>query len=189
MNNDLSLEIFDFLEEVDDMADDLIDRVEAEPIKLDANRYVTGFKRSDFSYTDIEFHIKEIRTIKLKTLDKSITDDDGVYMMEPDGEMWMSAYLLHEKVTRKLLETFKENFSKMQSFHLMELNYREKGTGKIHGETILYKNKRVAYKEAFKLKKQFDEVRVKFKEYNNVNGAFKQTHEPTDFEIAVAAAE
>jgi hypothetical protein len=53
MNTDLSMEVFDFLEEIDDMVDDFVDKIEVDPIRLTANTYITGIRRSSFSYTDM----------------------------------------------------------------------------------------------------------------------------------------
>ena len=191
MVRDLTYEIVEFMENADDIVSDCVDRMEFEPVALTANLYVTGIKRDIFSYTDVEFHVKQIRTIKLPNLDKSITDDDGLYMMEPDGEMWLRVDILSEDIVKRTFEKIKDNFSKLKSFHLMTISYNEKGRAVRRTETILYKNKRVACKEALKYKKMYENVIVKFEHYaeDKINGGFDTVHEPTDYEIAVAAAE
>lgn len=197
MHKLLSYDISDFLEEIDDAIGDYVDRVELEPIRLNNNTYITGFRRNSFTYTDIEAHVKEIRKLKLHTLNASITDEDGFYMMEPDGEMWMHVDMLSEKVIRNAFEEFKSNFEKLTTFHVMNVKYKEKGSKAIRIETLLFKNKRVACKQGLLLKKKYDEVTFKFTEYVKVNDEWiekdssveQPKHEPSDLEVAMAAAE
>lgn len=195
MNTDLSMEVFEFLEEIDDMVEDFVDKIEVDPIRLTANTYITGIRRSSFSYIDMEFHVKEVRTIKLPDINKKITDDGGLYMLEPDGEMWMHVELFAEGIIKGVLNKLRENFKTMKTFHVVELRYKDKNGIKSFYQTVLYQNKKVACKEILKLKKKYDDVKWKFQEYNAVENdnddelSFKPIHEPTDYEIAVAAAE
>lgn len=189
MIKDITYDIIDFLEDIDDITNDIVDKMEVEPVRLSSNIYVTGIKRAIDSYTDVELHLKQIRTIKLTSNNKSITDDDGLWMMEPDGEMWVNTQLLDEKVVESAFNKIKDNFNKMKSFFLMRVTYREKGSAINHVETLLYKNKKVACKEAIRMKKKYEEVHVKFETFSGANGEYNTVHEPTDFEIAAAAAE
>ena len=184
------MEVFEFLEEIDDMVNDFVDKIEVDPIRLTANTYITGIRRTAFSYTDMEFHVKEVRTVKLPSMDKKITDDGGLYMLEPDGEVWMHVELFAEGIIKGVLNKLRENFKTMKTFHTVELRYKDKNGIKSYYQTVLYQNKKVACKEILKLKRKYDDVKWKFQEYNATDDdTFKPIHEPTDYEIAVAAAE
>lgn len=197
MHKLLSYDISDFLEEIDDAIGDYIDKVELEPIRLGNNMYLTGFRRTAFVYNNIEAHIKEIRTVKLSTLSAALTDEDGFYMMEPDGEVWMHVDMLSDKLIRDAFEQFKTNFEKLTSLHVMNVRYKEKGSKTTHIETLVFKNKRVACKQGLLFKRKCDEVTIRFTEYVKVNDEWieknnaveQPKHEPSDLEVAMAAAE
>lgn len=197
MHKLLSYDISDFLEEIDDAIGDYIDKVELEPIKLGNNMYLTGFRRTAFVYTNIEAHIKEIRTVKLNTLSAALTDEDGFYMMEPDGEVWMHVDMFSDRLIRNAFEQFKTNFEKLTSLHVMNVRYKEKGSKATHIETLVFKNKRVACKQGLLFKRKYDEVTIRFTEYVKVNDEWiekdssveQPKHEPSDLEVAMAAAE
>ena len=196
MHKLISYDISDFLEEIDDAVGDYVDRVELEPIRLNNNIYITGFRRTAFTYTNIEAHMKEIRTIKLNSLNTYLVDEDGLYMMEPDGEMWIHVDMLASGLVKGAFEQFKESFQKLTSLHVMTIRYKEKGNKTTHYETLVFKNKRVACKQGLAFKKKYDEVTIKFTEYVKVgdeweekNGSTEYQREPSDLEIAMAAAE
>ena len=196
MHKLLSYDISDFLDEIDDAIGDYIDKVELKPIRLNNNIYITGFRRTAFTYTNIEAHVKEIRSIKLNTLNSNITDEDGLYMMEPDGEVWIHVDMLANELVKGAFEEFKKCFEELTSLHVMTVRFKEKVSKTTHYETYVFKNKRVACKEGLKLKKKYDEVSIKFTEYVKVNNEWiekddstEYQHEPSDLEIAMAAAE
>lgn len=196
MHKLLSNEISDFLDEIDNAIGDYTDKVELKPIRLSNNIYITGFRRNSFTYVNVEAHVKEIRTVKLNSLNTYLADDDGLYMMEPDGEVWIHVDMLANGLVKGAFEEFKKCFEELTSLHVMTVRFKEKVTKTTHYETYVFKNKRVACKEGLKLKKKYDEVSIRFTEYIKANNEWiekddstEYQHEPSDLEIAMAAAE
>ena len=185
-NTNTVLEIVSFFEDIEDVVNEMVDRIEIEPIPLSSTLYITGFKHSEFSYTSMEAHVKQIRKLKLNNLQTSATSDGGYYLMEPDGEVWMDCALLADGIVKGAFNSFKEKFGKLNSFHVMKVSFREKGSAVKQERVIIYESKRVACKEALQMKKIYDDVHPKFSIIQNEEG---KEHEPTDFEIAIAAAE
>ena len=184
MDINITHRIMGFFNNVADMTSDYVDRIELEPIQLFNNLYVTGIKRN-FTYGySIEIHIKEIRRIQIKT-DAAAPNDDGWYFMEPDNEMWIPCHLLDEETISKTFDKFVKNFGEVKEFHVVDVAYKEKGKERHHSETIYYQNKKTAYKDAIKFRKEHEQCSSKFHVFSNtcVNGE----HKPTDFEILTAA--
>ena len=178
-------QIMTFFNNASDLTSDYVDRVELNPIRLYGNIYITGFKRG-FTYgSTIEAHIKEIRRIQVKT-DVVIGDDDGYYFMEPDSEMWLPCTMLSDELLKIAFKQFEESFNKVKEFHVLDVQYKEKGVEKHHSETIYYQNKRTGYKDAIKFRKDFEQCVTKFHIFSNMEG---KKEKPSDFEILTAAVE
>lgn len=184
MDMNLLVDIIDFLEGIDDSINDFADRIEIEPIRLSSDTYLTGFKRLPFAYNVLEAHVKEINTIKT-----NIDGDIRYILAEPSGEVWFNCNMFADSTLKHAFNEVKETFKKCDTFHLMTVDYMEKGSSIKKSINILYQNKRAACKEALQLKKIYDNVKVKFQVYKiNVDGEWEEAdREPTDFEIATAA--
>ena len=191
METNITYKIITFFENIDDMLNNYVDRVELTPVQITNTTYITGFRRSQNNYTSLDVHIKEIRKVKLNDLHTSITDEGGWYMMEPDGEIWINSSMLQDNVLKIALEKFIKIFGDLKSFHLMLSKWKDEGDDYSHVEVSLFENKRVACKEALQMRKKHKNVTTKFEMYNN-NGeliAFNQEtqeHEPSDFELVTA---
>jgi hypothetical protein len=184
--------IMTFFDNIDDMLNNFVDRVELTPVQITSTLYITGFRRSQSNFTSIDVHLKEIRKVKLENTHTAITDDGGWYMMEPDGEMWVNSSVLSEQILKLGLDKFITTFGNLNSFHLMLTKWRDDGDTLSHVEVALFENKRVACKEALAIRKIHKNVTTKFEMYNK-EGELMETptmeHEPTDFELITAKAE
>jgi len=184
--------IMTFFDNIDDMLNDFIDKIELTPVQIANNLYVTGLRRSSTSNTAIDLHIKQIRKIKLDNINAKITDDGGWYMMEPDNEIWLTTALFSENVLEKVLAEFIKTMGKLNSFHIMTTRWKDEKDNFTHVETSLYENKRVACKEALAMRKIHKNVSNKFEAYNSqgelIKGSTVETtqHEPSDFELVTA---
>ena len=186
----VAYKIMSFFDNIDDMLNNFIDRMELTPVQVATNLYVTGFRRSQTNYTSIDVHLKQIRKVKLDNIHASITDEGGWYMMEPDEEMWVNSSILSEDVLKMALEKFITTFGNLQSFHLMLTKWKDEGETYHHIEVSLFENKRVACKEALKLRKKHQNVSTKFEMYNKEGELIdKPANEPTDFELVTAKVE
>ena len=186
----LIYKIVNLLDTVDDITNDYIDKIEIEPTYFGGNLYISGFERSPLNYTDVKAHIKQIRKINLKSLNSTITMNGGELMMEPDGEVMMDCNLLDEDMLEMTFDKFKENFEKLNSFHIMHVTYREKDGDNKKSKTYMYESKKVACKEALAMRKIYKDVSVKFTTFqaDTEKGGFNLIQrEKTDFEIATAA--
>ena len=187
MNIDITHQILSFFNNVADLTNDYVDRIELEPIKLYVNFYITGLKRNFYYATSIEAHVKELRKLQLKTNTTATTNnEDGYYFMEADNDLWMPIAMLSEKLTQNTLNEFMENFDKVNEFHVLDVKYKIKGDNNTHMETILYQNKRTACKDAIKFRKENEQCSTKFHTFINENC---KEHKLTDFEILTAAIE
>lgn len=185
-------EIMRFFDNIDDMINNFIDRMELTPVQIGQNLYITGFRRSSNNYASVEAHLKQIRKIQLENINAKITDEGGWYMMEPDGEMWVDCNIISNDLLKKALDAFITNFSKLQSFHLMLSKWKDEGENLSHVEVSLFENKRVACKEALAMRKIHRNVTNKFEMYNNQGDLIEgimEAHEPTDFELITCKVE
>ena len=181
--------IINFLENIDDMLNNYVDRIELTPIQITSTLYLTGFRRNSINYTSVDVHLKEIRKVKLDNLHTSITDEGGWYMMEPDGEIWVNASVIAEQPLKIALEKFTTTFGNLNTFHLMLTKWRDDGDNFSHVEVALFENKRVACKEALAIRKIHKNVTTKFEMYNKEGELIENEHEPTDFELVTAKVE
>lgn len=182
--------IMTFFDNIDDMLNNFIDKMELTPVQVTNNLYITGFQRSQTNYTSVDVHIKQIKKVKLDNIHASITDEGGWYMMEPDAEMWVNASVLRENLLQTALDEFIETFGNLNSFHLMLTKWKDDGDSFPHVQVALFENKRVACKEALAMRKKHKNVTTKFEMYNK-NGELIEnntitTKEPTDFELVTA---
>ncbi len=195
MNNTINVnyQILNFLENIDDLINNYVDKVELTPVQITKDIYATGIKRSQTSYTDIEIHLKEIRKINLEGINSSITDEGGWYMMEPDGEMWLSTAIMNEATLKLMLDKFMKAFQQLNSFYIMSTKYKDDEDKVPHIEITLFENKKVACKEALKMRKIHKNVTNKFETYNNkgekIINTTQQQQEPTDFELITCKVE
>jgi hypothetical protein len=181
MNINVIQEIMSFFNNASDLTSDYVDRIEINPIRLYGNIYVTGFKRG-FAYgSSVDAHIKELRRIQIKT-DSAVGDEEGYYFMEPDNDMWLPCIMLSEDLLKISFKQFQEEFNKIKEFHVLDVQYKEKGKEVHHSETIYYQNKRTGCKDAIKFRKDFEQCSTKFH-------VFSREHKQTDFEILTAAVE
>ena len=188
MEATITEKIMTFFDNIDDMLNNYVDKVELTPVQITSTAYITGFKRSLSNFISLDVHIKEIRKVKLEGIHTSITDDGGWYMMEPDGEVWVNSMMLSEKALETALQQFTKKMGELKSFHLMLSKWKDDGDNFNHVEVALFENKRVACKEALKMRKKHQNVSNKFEMYNNQGelveyNAETQEHEPTDFEL------
>lgn len=182
--------IMTFFDNIDDMLNNFIDKIELTPVQITNTLYVTGFRRSQTNYTSIDVHLKEIKKVKLDNLHASITDEGGWYMMEPDGEIWVNSSVLTEQMLKTALDKFITTFGNLNSFHLMLTKWRDDGDSFSHVEVALFENKRVACKEALAIRKKHKNVTTKFEMYNKEGELMDNPiHEPTDFELVTAKVE
>lgn len=186
----LGLKISEFFDYVEDTINDSIDRIELTPIQISNTSYICGLRRSQYSLIDVDIHIKEIRRIKLLETNK---ENDGWWMLEPDGEMWINSTLLNEKILENAFTKFKENFNKLNTYHILTSKWKDQKTNLTCYETTLFENKRVACKDALKLRKIHKDVTNKFNMYYlNENGEVMEvnkTKEPSDFELVTCKVE
>ena len=186
--------IITFFDNIDDMLNNFIDSVELTPVQITSTAYITGFRRSQSNYTSVDVHIKEIRKVKLNGIHTSITDDGGWYMMEPDGEIWVNSSMITDKALETALEQFKKKMGELKSFHIMLSKWKDEGDNFSHVEVALFENKRVACKEALKMRKKHKGVSNKFETYDSQGelieyNADTQEHEPSDFELVTCKME
>jgi hypothetical protein len=178
-------QIMTFFNNACDLTSDYVDRIEINPIRLYGNIYITGFKRGFVYGSTVDAHIKELRRIQVKT-NTAIGDEEGYYFMEPDNEMWIPCVMLSEELLKIAFKQFKECFESIKEFHVLDVQYKEKGVEKHHSETIYYQNKRTGCKDAIKFRKDFEQCSTKFRIFNKEG---VETHKQTDFEILTAAVE
>lgn len=188
MEQTIVYKIMTFFDNIDDMLNNFVDRVELTPVAVGNNVYITGFKRSSNSYTNVEVHLKRIKKIKLDNTQTSITDEGGWYMMEPDEEMWVDSSLLSNTILQAALDAFITNYGKLNSLHLMLTKWKDENDTFFHVEVALFENKRVACKEALAIRKIHKNVTNKFEIYNKEGDLISfteanQQHEPSDFEL------
>ena len=194
MEATLTEKIISFFDNIDDMLNNYVDKVELTPVQITSTAYITGFKRSLSNFVSLEVHIKEIRKVKLEGIHTSITDDGGWYMMEPDGEVWVNSMMLSEKALETALQQFTKKMGELKSFHVMLSKWKDDGDNFPHIETSVFEDKKVACKEALKMRKKHKNVSNKFEMYNNQGELIQynsetQEHEPTDFELVTCKIE
>ena len=170
--------IMTFFNNTTDLTSDYVDRIELEPIKLDGNIYLTGFKRNFSNTPSLEAHIKIIRKIQVST--DSNPNGDEYYFMEPDNDFWFPCTMLSEDTLIDAISDFEDKFDEVKEFHVLDVSYKEKGKEIHHSETILYQNKKTGYKDAIKFRKEYEQCSIKFH-------VFQRDHKQTDFEIVTAA--
>jgi hypothetical protein len=178
-------QIMTFFNNACDLTADYVDRVEINPIRLYGNIYITGFKRGFVYGSTIDAHIKELRRIQIKT-DIAASDEEGYYFMEPDNEMWLPCVMLSEELLKIAFKQFTEEFNKIKEFHVLDVQYKEKGKEVHHSETIYYQHKRTGCKDAMKYRKEFEQCSIKFRIFNREG---VETNKQTDFDILTAAVE
>ena len=185
MDINLLIEIEDFFDELDDAVDNFIDVIEIEPIRLSSDLFLTGFKRIPFAQNTMEAHLKQIKTIRTQ----EGTDVKYVLAAEPDGEVWFNCLMFADNTLKTAFKNFKEQFTKTNTYHLLDMQYTNKNSTVLHSFVALYNNKRQACKDTLKLKKQYENTKIKFTPYKfNIDGKLEETEkEPTDFEIVTAA--
>ena len=191
METSITYKILTFFDNIDDMINNFIDRMELTPVQVTNNLYITGFRRSQTNYTSVDVHLKQIRKIKLDNIHASITDEGGWYMMEPDAEMWVNASVLNEKLLQTALDKFITTFGNLNTFHIMLTKWKDENDNFPHVEVSLFENKRVACKEALKIRKTHENVTNKFEMYNKQGELIDNNtiNEPTDFELVTAKVE
>ena len=178
-------EIMSFFNNACDLTSDYVDRIEIDPIRLYANIYLTGFKRTFAFGSTISVHIKELRRIQIKT-DAVASDEEGYYFMEPDSEIWLPCSMLDEEMLRIAFKQFESAFKKINEFHVLDVQYKEKGKEAHHSETIYYQHKRSGCKDAMKYRKEFEQCSTKFRMFTREG---HKTQKEKDFEILTSAAE
>lgn len=187
MDSNILLEISDFFDELDDAVNDFVDRIEIEPIRLYSDVFITGLKRIPTAFNLFEAHLKQIQTIRLNN------DGEISYMLasEPDGELWFNCNMFADTTLKAAFSKIKEQLAKGETYHFMSIDYNDKESSIRKNLNVMHYNKRAACKEALQFKKKYENVKVKFQTYKlDTEGFFEETErEPTDFEIATAAAE
>lgn len=182
----------DLFNYIDDTLNVFIDKFEITPIHIGRSLYVTGLKRASTSvlYNDIDAHVKEIRTLKLPFVDSRVTDEGGVYMLEPDGEVWMDCEALSQDAIDTIIEKFEECIKSLDTMHIMISKWKVDKDTHSHIEIGMYENKRVAYKEAVAMRKKYTNVTNKFEMYNAQGDLIEKNvkKEPTDLELICAAS-
>ena len=182
MDINISHNIMGFFNNVADMTSDYVDRIELAPILLYGDLYLTGLKRN-FTYgSAIELHIKEIKKIKINGGGK-----DEYWFKEPENEMWIPCHLITEAYVKRVFDQFVKNFGEVKEFHVVDIQYKEKGKDRHHSETIYYQDKKTAYKDVIKFRKEYEQCSSKFHIFSNT--CVNKDEKPSDFEILTAAAE
>lgn len=197
METKIAEKITDLFDSIEDILNNFVDVVELTPVQITSTAYIVGFRRTPTlsgMYSNIDVHIKEIRKVKLNGLHSSITDEGGWYMMEPDGEIWVNMIMLSEKALETAVDKFSEKFNELNSFHIMQSKWKDEGDKFSHIEIALFENKRVACKEALKMRKKHKNVSNKFETYNKEGELITfnqetQEHEPSDFELITCKVE
>jgi hypothetical protein len=188
MDSNLLLDISDFFDELDDAVNDFVDRIEIEPIRLYSDVFITGLKRIPTTFNSFEAHLKQIQTIRLDDGKGNVT---YTLASEPDGELWFNCNMFADTTLKAAFKNIKETFALGETYHFMSIDYNDKDSSIKKNLNVIYHNKRAACKEALQLKKKYENVKVKFQIYKlNMEGLLEETDkEPTDFEIATAAAD
>lgn len=189
MDISITYKIIAFLDNIEDIINNFVDRVELTPVQITKTLYITGFRRSKTSCTSIDVHLKEIKKVKLDNTHTSITDDGGWYMMEPDAEMWVNSSILTEAILARALDLFITTFGNLNTYHIMLTKWKDDGDSFNHVDVSLFENKRVACKEALAIRKKHKNVTTKFEMYNKEGNLMENIHEPTDFELVTAKVE
>ena len=173
--------ISEFFNNVDDITNNYIDRVEIEPIRISNTLYLTGFRRTPFSSFATEAHVKEIKSIKVTTLSNEV-------LMESDNELYIPTVLFSESILNGMFNKFQTFFNNLNSFTHIHLEYKIKDKNMRRCEDIIFPTKKAACKEALAYRKIYEEVKNKCEEYkSNEQGKFVEGHQPTEFELATAA--
>lgn len=186
--------IMTLFDNIDDMLNCFVDRIELTPVQITKNCYITGFRRHSAAYADIDVHVKEIRKIKLEGINSSITDEGGWLMMEPDGEIWLNSIMIDDKTLETALQHFTKKMGELKSFHIMMSKWKDNTNDYPNVEVALFENKKVACKEALAMRKKHQGMSNKFEMYNNqgelISFSQEQTqHEISDFELVTRAVE
>ncbi len=196
MNANVNYNIMKLFDNIDDMLNCFVDRLELTPIQITKNCYITGFRRTSAAYADIDVHLKEIRKIKIEGLNTSVTDEGGWLMMEPDGEIWVNSTMLTDTTLNQALQHFTKKMGEINTYHIMMSKWKDEKDEFPHVEVTLFENKRVACKEALNMRKKHQNVSNKFEMYNNQGELLSFTtetqqkqHEPTDFELVTCATQ
>ena len=175
----IGYKIIEFFNNLDDMTSDFIDKVEVEPIQINTDLYVTGFRRVAFSYTAVDVHLKTIKKVKV---------GDEWMLMEPENDMWIPCSILDDESMQRVFDQFVKNFGALTSFHIMHLKYKVKGKDMRRMESYVYTSKRTACKDALAARKVYEDVSQSFEVFmSDGKGNFSEGREPSDFEVAAAA--
>lgn len=187
METNIIDDIIKFFDSIDDIINNYVDKVELTPVQITNTAYITGFKRSQSNFQNIEVHIKEIRKVKIQGINTSITDEGGWLMMEPDGEIWINSTMITNTALKITLDKFKEILQKLNQLHIMMSKWKDEGENFSHVEVTLFENKRVACKEALNMRKKHKNVSNKFQTYNKqgelIQNNITKQYEPSDFEL------
>jgi hypothetical protein len=188
MNNnansiDAVVKLLDFFNDVDELVKNYVDRVELEPVLVNNNIYITGFRRLTPSNATIELHLKEIKKTKI----------DGVEInTETKNEMWLNTLMFSEHVLNNVITRFNEKFAQLETMYLLCTNYKDEGDKYATIQITLFSNKKTAVREALELRKKHQNVSHTFETYNNKGEIIQHNNtngkkELTDFELVTCA--
>ena len=174
-NSDRILNFFDNLDEV---FNTYIDRVEITPIRLTSTIFITGFKRSFNNSTALKVHLKEVKNIKGNDIEAYATSDGGYNLMDNDGELWLNTYAMSPSLLGDAITAFIKKYGEIKTVHIGTTKWKDETDTYTKMEVTVYESKKVACKEVLNFRKLHQNVHTTF-EALDING----NAEPSDFEL------
>ncbi len=139
INNDI-LKFFEYLDGITNMT---ITSIELKPIKIKDDTYISGFKL--IGEDIIEAHIKRFKTA---TTNANGRDEETILKDPPSTSMWLNIALLTQEAIQLSFNGMRDNFYGLKNYEIIDIAYtRHHDHNRTYTETIIYDDKRTAYKD------------------------------------------
>lgn len=173
--------ILNFFDNLDEIFNNFVDRVEMSPVPLTPNVYLSGFKRSFNNAASIQAHLKQINNIKLIDTKTSPTTEGGWNLMDNDGEIYLNTYAISQTLLDEAVTKFIGNYKDIKTVHIGTTKWKDNTDTYTQTEVTLYENKKVACKEALNFRKLHQNVSTTFESLDAQGQTLPK--EPSDFEL------
>jgi hypothetical protein len=164
-------EIIDFVENMTN--EDNITQLELTPITFTEDKlFITGFRID----TTIPYvHIKRINKLNINNNTQQQLE---YHMMNPDADLWINMDALDVNMLSKAVEELDTKLHKHTTLDVLHITYKD--NGKDVERNIAYNSKRIACKDAMKMRNMYTSFKLHFS---------KATNKISDLEFATAPLE
>ena len=186
-HNDNVIQLMTIFEDIDQIINNYIDKVEINPILIKDDTYVCGIQRTLTQNDTVLIHIKQIKTIKLNNNENNNTET--LYMIEPYTDMYIDATLIEQNIIQQIITEIKNIINNITEIVLAITKYKDKQDTYSHIIITAYQNKKIACKDILRFRKIHQNVTTKFETYNKQGQIIytnQKTQKQIDFELITA---